>query len=380
MQTMRLGLLAGVLLSTLAAWLWLYLASQERVALIMLAAVFALGSLVVIALQRKRSLESRRITAHLALGAIVHLFVAGLVSAAERIEALGLMPALSSHWRYLSVGVLGVLAALYTWSRSTLTAKSHTQNASLDIEPAPPKQAQAKDFEWAPLFEGLQNDAARTRFVDALRRVHTLSGEAPVRRAAEQEAQRVLQDYERSLKEENENDVLTKAAELFEWGVQKIPELPQMDFSDLLMAKAVADIHADHQSVEHIFVDHRLLLPIHPITRGPAIEKCKERADAAKSALPLLRENGMRLSEALIASSPALRPFESVTGFQVVRVGEHYVTFEGNGRREALQMAFPTDEAVMIEVRHYVFDDDEREDMQRRVNRVRRYKGVLDAT
>ena len=62
----------------------------------------------------------------------------------------------------------------------------------------------------------------------------------------------------------------------------------------------------------------------------------------------------MRLSEALIASEPALEPFRSVTGFQCVRLSEQdgggFVTFEGNGRREALRRAFVDQPEVDIQV------------------------------
>ncbi len=54
-----------------------------------------------------------------------------------------------------------------------------------------------------------------------------------------------------------------------------------------------------------------------------------------------------------------------------------YVTFEGNGRREALQQAFGTDEGIAIEVRWFRFADRETAArISRRVRRVRRWKGL----
>ena len=58
------------------------------------------------------------------------------------------------------------------------------------------------------------------------------------------------------LKEREEGDALTQAAQLLEWGIQKLPELAELDVSDLLMAKVISDIQAKHTSVEHIFVQH----------------------------------------------------------------------------------------------------------------------------
>ena len=93
----------------------------------------------------------------------------------------------------------------------------------------------------------------------------------------------------------------------------------------------------------------------------------------------------MRLSEALIASEPALEPFRSVTGFQCVQLAEQdgggFVTFEGNGRREALRRAFADSPQVdiQVEVRLFLFPNKEVEStISRRVHRTREWKGVVD--
>ncbi|MCA9568191.1 MAG: hypothetical protein KC656_10125, partial [Myxococcales bacterium] len=198
------------------------------------------------------------------------------------------------------------------------------------------------------------------------------------RRALQQEARRVLAEARAEAREDG--DVLSQAANLLEWGAQKLPELAELDVSDLLMGKAIADIRAKKDRVVQRFVDHRDLRAIHPIDRATAEAKCDERAEAARAALPLLRANGMRLSEELIAAHEELAAFRSVTGFQVVELMDGgFVTFEGNGRREALQRAFGTEEAVLVEVRHYVFDDPGvAAIIDRRVQRVRSWKNVDD--
>ena len=67
-----------------------------------------------------------------------------------------------------------------------------------------------------------------------------------------------------------------------------------------------------------------------------------------------------------------------MTGFQVVQVGDGYVTFEGNGRREALKRAF-SEKTIFVEVRLYQFSDSSvQADIERRVERVRRWKNVKD--
>ena len=88
----------------------------------------------------------------------------------------------------------------------------------------------------------------------------------------------------------------------------------------------------------------------------------------------------MRLSEELIAANDELRSFQSLTGFQVVETAEGFVTFEGNGRRESIQRAFGNEEAILVEVRHFRFATKEIQNtICRRVNRVRRWKSLLDS-
>ena len=68
-------------------------------------------------------------------------------------------------------------------------------------------------------------------------------------------------------------------------------------------------------------------------------------------------------------------------GFQVVFMGKGkgYVTFEGNGRREALKRAFGNDLPIEVEVRLFGFASPSDEaDVIRRIERVRRWKEVTD--
>jgi hypothetical protein len=222
------------------------------------------------------------------------------------------------------------------------------------------------------------HDPVRADVVEALLAI----ADAPSLEQAHAQARRAARDLALSAtaeaREADEDDALSQAASLLQWGAQKLPELAELDVSDLLMAKVIADIRATHDEVERIVVDHRRLLPIHPIDRATAEEKAEARATAARQALPLLEEHGMQLTEALIAAHDELSAFKSVTGFQVVEVSPegHYVTFEGNGRREALLRAFP-DTPVQVEVRCYRFTDPRRRTtIQRRLERVRRWKGI----
>jgi len=185
-------------------------------------------------------------------------------------------------------------------------------------------------------------------------------------------------------KASEDEDPLTKAASFIEWGAQKIPELVQMDRSDIIMGAAISYININTTTIVKTFIPHTELKAIHLIDRGPANEKCDERAAALKKSVPLLEANEFRLSEALIASESKLESLQSINGFQVVKLddkdGGGYVTFEGNGRREALVRAFKgTDIKVMVEVRVYGFASEKMAtNVSQRVAYTRTCKHVKD--
>ena len=96
-----------------------------------------------------------------------------------------------------------------------------------------------------------------------------------------------------------QNDFLTKTANFLEWGAQKLPELPEMDLSDFVLARTVTEINRLAVGHEMMWVSHKRSSPIHPITRDTANEKIDQRARVARAALPLLKKSGMRLSEVI---------------------------------------------------------------------------------
>ncbi len=372
----RMALFVGIIAVTTGAWAWMFLVStaQVRGSLGLLSLAFALGMGAVYQRYRKE-LTGSLVSANLALGAILHTGAAALVVAGDRIGELGFVGALWARGGTFLVGLLGLGAAFFAWTRARRVGDKEV--APAPVPPLPAASPQTTDAFDEPLAR-LVDDAVRTRQVEGLRRAWELVDDDPdaARSWLEQEARRVA--AEAVAEARDDDDVLSQAANLLAWGAQKLPELAELDVSDLLMGKVVADIRSKADRVERIFVDHRQLTPIHPITRDTAEEKCEARAQAARDALPLLEANGMRMSEDLIAAEEALDAYRSVTGFQVVDMGDGlgFVTFEGNGRREGLLRAFP-DTPVLVEVRHYVFDDPEvRATIRRRVDRVRRWKGI----
>lgn len=382
----RNRLLAGSVLLAGGGWIWMALTVRPwlRPQLGLLAVVFAV-LMGAVHFHYRDQLTGRLVTATVALGLVVHTTCAALLVAIDRLMILGFVPTLASHWLHFLVGAVGIGGAFVSWTRARggpdTTAPTVTEHPE-SPPPALPELAVQPDWQKVQQALILRGDADRLRAVQALHRVESaleLSVD-DAHRVIRQEVLRLGSESAAEVRTSEGDDVLSQVAELLEWGTQKLPELAELDVSDLMMGKAIADIRSSRDRVTRVFVDHRELLAIHPIDRATAEEKCDERAEAAKAALPVLRANGMRLSEDLIAAEPALAAFQSVTGFQVIELpGQGFVTFEGNGRREALQRAFGDTEGVLVEVRRFDFDDaDTARTMQRRVDRVRRWKQVVD--
>ena len=393
-EVWRPALLLFTIGGTAAGYLWLIASAGPRVraSLLWLTATFTVVALG-LAWASRRTLDMRTFTSNVALGSIVHLVSAGAVVAADHLWQLGWVPGLGRSWVYFLLGTAATIGALISWSRGKPTASVTTKPAPRSATPEPlPEPGGHLDAapDWDALSTALdaRADAVRLRQLAALRRIaEVLDGDAAaadrVRDAnlvLRQEVFRLGNESAAAHQGSDDDDLLTRTAAFFEWGVQKLPELADLNIEDVLLAQVVAEIRAWSSRVDHLFVDHTQLHPIHPIDRPTAEEKCAFRVDALRAARELLRANGMRLSEDLIAAHTELDAMSSVTGFQVVSLGdgEGYVTFEGNGRAFALQRAFDDGEVVKVEVREFCFDDEDTlARVLRHVERVRRANGIL---
>jgi len=147
------------------------------------------------------------------------------------------------------------------------------------------------------------------------------------------------------------------------------------------MGKTVSDIHRLQNSMKFILVELYRLHPIHPIDRKTAQDQVDARAEAALKAKDIIVANDRNISESLLEDNESLKALKSVTGIQVVFMGQDYVTFEGNGRVYALKQAFKPEDKISVEVRLYEFPDgingEIHQTIIRRINRVRRYKGFV---
>ena len=141
-------------------------------------------------------------------------------------------------------------------------------------------------------------------------------------------------------------------------------ELAHMDHKDAYMAKVVMDIHRKRTGKTLMRVPLPQLEPIHRIDRESALRSTRERADALRTHRDTLLATKLLDSEALQTIIP------SVSQIKVVRDGDRWLAFEGNGRLYAMREVFAPEDGMQVEVEEYLFDDPR--SLQRRLRRVRK--------
>ena len=141
-------------------------------------------------------------------------------------------------------------------------------------------------------------------------------------------------------------------------------ELAALDHKDAYMAKVIMDIHRKRSGKRLVRVPLAQLEPIHRIDRESALRTMRERADALRAHRDALLAARLLDSDALHALIP------SVSQIKVVRDGERWLAFEGNGRLYAMREVFTDDDGMQVEVEEYLFDDPR--SLQRRLRRVRK--------
>ncbi len=146
--------------------------------------------------------------------------------------------------------------------------------------------------------------------------------------------------------------------------IGKRSELSQMDHKDAYMAKVVLDIHRKRRDKRIVRVPLAQLEPIHRIDRDNALEATRRRVEALRPHRDALLATRLLDADALQAIIP------SVSAIKVVRDGERWLAFEGNGRLYAMREVFAATDGMQVEVEEYLFDDDR--SIRRRLNRVRR--------
>jgi len=368
---------------------------EEGVVVFIVAWVYVAGKV-----QQMHALSNERVvTLGLSVGALGVALSAAIIACAREVVLHGWIPSLPRPWAYIIAGYLCVTIIYWLWNIICLSGsnransalqqanKAHMSSARQHLKsPQPPSESDqtklGNEPDWDAILRsfGPFPEAGRLSHLVSLRRLHAFCSKEVVLEEVETLKRESLADIHTA-----ENDALSQMVMLLEWGTQKLPELVELDISDLFMAKVIADINRLSTGYETIFVSYKSLRPIHAINRGTANKKCNDRAASIKSAIPLLQANGMRLSELLIEAEASLKELQSVNGFQVVRLvesdGGGYVTFEGNGRREALNRALEgmPDVDLLVEVRLFQFADEmTTRDISKQVQECRQMKGVSD--
>lgn len=126
----------------------------------------------------------------------------------------------------------------------------------------------------------------------------------------------------------------------------KLRELKELDKSAPFAMTLRALITTRTTHVTHEFVPLNLLKPIHPITRGAAIEKLEKRTKALQT-LKTSEDGHIHLDDntlnTVMPSKNSMRALHADNGDVVV--------FDGNGRLVAIQQAFAEKQQnVMVEV------------------------------
>jgi hypothetical protein len=165
-------------------------------------------------------------------------------------------------------------------------------------------------------------------------------------------------------------NLITEARKLFRYLIGKRSELEDLDVKDIVMAKAILDIHRKRRRKEIISVPLFTLRQIHRLDRESAIEATRRRVEVLETHKRELLDEGTLTCEALARHLP------SVSWIKVVRESpESYLAFEGNGRIAAMQEVFEPEDGLRVEVVHYIFRNPRK--ILRRLNRVRRLNGLI---
>ena len=152
----------------------------------------------------------------------------------------------------------------------------------------------------------------------------------------------------------------------FRYIYAKRSELQELRFRDILMAKAVTDIHRHVVRKKSKVVPLWSIHPLHCLDRESSLVKLDERVRV----LTTHRDEIKRLK--VLTRKRLLNYLPSISGIKVIRDGHGgYISFDGNGRVEALRQAFSSSDNLKLEVEVYYVDDLKK--ILRRVRRVQKH-------
>jgi hypothetical protein len=165
-------------------------------------------------------------------------------------------------------------------------------------------------------------------------------------------------------------DLLAEAPKIARYLIGKKSELDDLDVKDIVMAKAILDIHRKRTHKNFVSAPLFALRQIHTLDRENAILATRRRVEELEAHKEELLHLGKLTRDELSRHLP------SVSWIKVVQEApESYLAFEGNGRVAAMQAVFAPDDGLLVEVEQYIFRSPRK--IIRRLNRVRRLNGLL---
>jgi len=140
----------------------------------------------------------------------------------------------------------------------------------------------------------------------------------------------------------------------FKWLVNKTPEATQLGENDVLLANVVAKINLEAARKEMRAVPLAALVQMHPLDRGPAMQKTRERVEILQKHKEEIARGGHIANEKLIEYVPSVSPIRAVA------YGNRFIMFEGNGRAAALKEVFADEADMTVDVEIFTLPEDSR--------------------
>jgi hypothetical protein len=150
----------------------------------------------------------------------------------------------------------------------------------------------------------------------------------------------------------------------------KKSEVQELDIKDVVLGKAILDIHRKRTSKEITMVPLFSIRQIHVLDRESALLATRQRLKTLRARKEELLRAGNITCDALARFMP------SVSWIKVVQDRpDGYLAFEGNSRIAVLQEVFTPSDGLQVEVEQYHFRNTRK--IVRRLNRVRRLNGLV---
>ncbi|MEM7351784.1 MAG: hypothetical protein AAF657_13385 [Acidobacteriota bacterium] len=164
--------------------------------------------------------------------------------------------------------------------------------------------------------------------------------------------------------------ILDSIRGFFDYLLGKKSEVTDLDLKDIMLTKAVLDIHRKRTHKSVVSVPLFAIEKVHRLDRENSMLATQQRVETLEAHKQELLEAGEMTCELLAKYLP------SISWMKVV---EHepgrYIAFEGNGRLGAMQEVFTPEDGLQVEVEQYHFRDTSM--ITRRLNRVRKLNNLL---